>query len=119
VLSCVIVDDNAAFLEAASLLLERQGLTVAGVASNAAEALRQVEALRPEVILVDITLGAESGLDLARRLAGHGSGATVILISTHADTDFADLIAETRAAGFVPKAELSAAAVERLAGASP
>jgi DNA-binding response OmpR family regulator len=81
-LRCLLVDDNEAFLEAASALLEREGMTVAGMSSSSAEALRKALALRPDVILVDIGLGDESGFDLAWLLArdGHG-GATVIMIS--------------------------------------
>src|SRR6202035_5240077 len=71
-LRCMLVDDNDAFLEAASVLLEREGLTVVGVASSIAEALRQARALRPDLILVDIGLGDESGFDLAQLLAGDG-----------------------------------------------
>jgi two-component system nitrate/nitrite response regulator NarL len=116
-LSCLIVDDSAAFLEAAERLLEREGLTVAGVASTAAEALEQARALRPDVVLVDIVLGDASGFAVARRLAADGRGKpAVILVSTHAEADFADLIAETPAAGFLAKGELSAAAIRRLAG---
>ena len=112
----LIVDDNQLFLEAARGLLERQGLRVVGVAATPAEALRRAGELRPEVVLVDITLGGESGFDLARRLAGHprSSGPAVILISTHAEDDFADLIAESPAAGFVPKRDLSADAIRRI-----
>ena len=73
-LRCLLVDDNEAFLETASLLLEREGLTVVGVASSIAEALRQARALRPDLILVDIGLGDESGFDLARLLAQDGQG---------------------------------------------
>jgi DNA-binding NarL/FixJ family response regulator len=113
----VIVDDNAAFLQAAGTLLERQGVTVVGVASNAADALRRATELRPDVVLVDIVLGAESGFDLARELAGRdGGGPTVILISTHSEADFADLIAESPAAGFVAKSELSGEAIRSLVG---
>ena len=95
-LRCLLVDDSDAFLEAARVLLEREGVTVAGVASSTAEALRQARALRPDVILVDIGLGEESGFDLARLLAqdGQGGGAEVILISARAETDYAELIAE-------------------------
>jgi two-component system, NarL family, nitrate/nitrite response regulator NarL len=112
VLRCLIVDDNASFLDAATTLLERDGVTVAGVAATTAEALRRARELRPDVILVDIMLGTESGLDLSRHLAEIG---TVILISTHAEADFADLIAQTPAAGFVPKSELSGGVLRRLA----
>jgi two-component system, NarL family, nitrate/nitrite response regulator NarL len=115
-LRCLIVDDSPSFLEAARALLEREGLTVVGVASNGAEALREVESLRPDVILLDISLGDESGLDVARRLHEdeHAGGATVILISTHALADFADLIGEYPAEGFIPKADLSANAIRTI-----
>ncbi|HET6945343.1 MAG TPA: response regulator [Gaiellaceae bacterium] len=113
---CLIVDDNESFLGVARELLEQEGLNVAGVASTTSDALRQVELLRPNVVLVDIFLGDESGIDLARRLTENGltGGATVILISTHAETDVADLIASSPAAGFVPKADLSASAIRRI-----
>jgi DNA-binding NarL/FixJ family response regulator len=115
-LRCLIVDDNAGFLKAAAALLEREGIRVAGVASNGAEALTRARELRPDVILVDIALGAESGLELAGRLVeADPDGARVILISTHAEADFADLIDATPAAGFVPKSQLSADAVRLLA----
>lgn len=116
---CLIVDDNHSFLEAASMLLEREGLTVAGVASTAAEALRRGETLRPDVFLVDISLGAESGFDLARRLveADLCRDAAVVLVSTRAAEDVADLVGESAAAGFLSKAELSARAIRRIVDA--
>jgi DNA-binding NarL/FixJ family response regulator len=115
---CLLVDDNDAFLEAASVLLQREGLKVVGVASNSAGALRQARALQPDLILVDIGLGDESGFDLARLLAedGQGGRAEVILISARAETDYAELIAESPAAGFLVKSELSARAIGQILG---
>jgi DNA-binding NarL/FixJ family response regulator len=111
----LIVDDNRQFLEAARGLLQREGLRVIGVAATSDEALRRAEELQPEVVLVDIRLGGESGFDLARRLADHQQGGlAVILISTHSEADFADLIAESPALGFLPKPELSADAIRRI-----
>jgi DNA-binding NarL/FixJ family response regulator len=120
-LRCLLVDDSDAFLEAASVLLQRQGLTVAGVASNSAEALQQTRALRPDVILVDVGLGDESGFDLARLLARDGDNGTapVIMISARGETDYTELIAESPAAGFLPKAELSAREIGRILGLAP
>jgi DNA-binding NarL/FixJ family response regulator len=117
----LIVDDNRAFLEAARVLLERQGLSVVGVALTSAEAFSQAEQLQPDLILVDIMLGEESGFELARDLIGRdqASGASVILISTHAEADFADLIAESPAKGFLPKSELSADALLQILNGHP
>jgi DNA-binding NarL/FixJ family response regulator len=110
--SCLIVDDNPTFLAAARTVLQREGLTIAGVASTSAEAVREAEALRPDVVLVDVSLGDESGIELARRLvAGRARGATVILISTRSEADLADLVALTPVAGFLSKSDLSADAV--------
>jgi DNA-binding NarL/FixJ family response regulator len=67
-------------------------------------------------VLVDIMLAQESGFELARRLNADGRDSTseVILVSTHAEEDFADLIAASPAAGFLPKSELSAGAIRRI-----
>ena len=117
-LRCLIVDDSPGFLRSACMLLEREGMAVVGVASTGAEAVQQAEELRPDVLLLDIDLGEESGFELARRLQAEAgvSATNVILISTHAEEDFADLIAATPVAGFVPKAELSVGAIRDVLG---
>ena len=112
-LRCLIVDDNGGFRDAARSLLEREEIEVVGVASNSAEARSSVEELRPDVVLVDIALGSESGFELAQALARE-DGPTLILISTLAEADFVDLIAESPAVGFIAKSELSARAVRDL-----
>jgi CheY-like chemotaxis protein len=111
---CLIVDDNARFLAAARGLLEREGMAVVGLASTGAQALRLAEELRPDVTLVDIDLGGESGLDVARRLSGPATPTPVILISTHAEEDFAALIAASPAIGFLAKTTLSAGAIQAM-----
>jgi DNA-binding NarL/FixJ family response regulator len=114
-LQCLIVDDSPRFLIAARGLLEREGIAVVGVASTGTEAAQQVKQLRPDVILVDIDLGRESGFDVARRLHGDGPMTPrVILISTHAEQDYADLIAASPAIGFLAKTDLSASAIRGL-----
>src|SRR4051812_46432727 len=112
-LRVLIVDDNKPFLDAARLLLEREGLTIAGVASTSEDALRQAASVPADVVLVDVFLGDESGFELARQLVEcrPASGPTVILISTYDKGDFEDLLAATPAAGFLSKTELSANAI--------
>jgi DNA-binding NarL/FixJ family response regulator len=115
-LRCVIVDDDASFLEAARALLEADGVMVAGIASNRADAVQRVAALRPDVVLIDIRLGEESGFDAARQLAASGHAAAMIMISTHAEADYADLLMESPVIGFLPKAELSGTSIREIFG---
>jgi len=113
---CLIVDDSPAFLETASRVLSDEGITVVDVAATTADALARARENEPDVVLVDLMLGSESGLELARQVAEdkYPGWTKVILISTHSAEDFADLIAATPAIGFLPKSRLSAGAIEQL-----
>jgi two-component system, NarL family, nitrate/nitrite response regulator NarL len=115
-LRAIIVDDNPAFIDVASELLEEQGLTVVGTATTYVEAARLVEELRPDVVLVDVELGAESGFTVAQKLTGAAAAppSKVILISTHSAVDYRELIDESPAIGFIPKHDLSASIVENV-----
>jgi DNA-binding NarL/FixJ family response regulator len=115
-LRCVIVDDDASFLEAAQTVLEADGVEVAGTAGTRADAVQRVAALHPDVVLIDIRLGGESGFDAARQLAVSGHAAAMIMISTHAEADYADLLVESPAIGFLSKAQLSGMAVRQILG---
>ncbi len=111
--SVLIVDDSEPFLAAARTLLTGEGIDVLEVATTTAQALGLVDRLQPDAVLVDVNLGAESGFDLARRLEDgeHGRRSTVIMMSTHAEAEYADLIAESSAAGFLTKSRLSGDAI--------
>jgi two-component system, NarL family, nitrate/nitrite response regulator NarL len=109
-LRCLLVDDSTHFLDAASTLLEREGIAVVGVASTIAEALAVVHELEPDVTIVDVHLKGESGFDLAWRLAAESPTAT-ILTSTHAESELAELIAVTPVLGFIAKTDLSGEAI--------
>ncbi len=114
-LRSLLVDDNARFLGAAGELLEREGIEVVGIASTIDDATRLAVALRPDVCLVDIDLGDESGFDLARRLADRGDQSLrVVLISAYPERDFADMIVDSPAIGFLPKPEISAARIRAM-----
>jgi DNA-binding NarL/FixJ family response regulator len=114
---CLIVDDNSNFRDEMHGLLEEQGIDVVGEAASGAEALDQIAELRPDIALIDIDLCGESGLALARQLrdgARGGAGPKVILISTHDEREYADLIEASPAVGFLSKTELSSASIRRM-----
>jgi DNA-binding NarL/FixJ family response regulator len=111
---CLIVDDNAGYLTEARDLLQRQGLSIVGVASTAGDALALAASGRPDVALVDVDLGAESGLDLARALATGDRPVPVILISAYAEKDLRELLDANPAVGFLPKSVLSRRAIDGL-----
>ncbi len=94
------VDDNRSFAGAARFLLGRQGERVVGLACTSAEAMALVGELRPDVVLADLALADESGLDIARLLAAEcGSAApAVILISARSPADVTELMPTSPAA---------------------
>lgn len=119
---CLIVDDNRDFLRAARILLERAGISVVGLASTGAQAHQACAELEPDVVLLDVGLGQESGFDVARQIAAQAgpNQPCVILISAYSEGDLGDMIAETPTAGFLSKAALSGSAVRGiLAAAGP
>ena len=117
-LRCVIVDDNPHFIESAVNVLESDGITVVGSANSSAEALQLLDELCPDVALVDVDLGIESGFELAeqihRRDASGARQPPIILISAHSERDFADTVAASPALGFIPKVSLSARLIREM-----
>jgi DNA-binding NarL/FixJ family response regulator len=113
---CLIVDDSPAFLQAAARVLQRDGFKDVRTASTIAEALQSMEEFRPDVTLVDVYIGNESGFDLVEQLDRRSwcSRSAVILTSTHDPQEFADLIAASPAVGFLPKMSLSSRAIRDL-----
>ncbi|MUL81686.1 MULTISPECIES: LytTR family DNA-binding domain-containing protein [unclassified Mycolicibacterium] len=111
---CLIVDDSAAFRSAAARLLGGGGVEVVGAASDGEQALRLCDELQPDVVLLDVVLGAESGFEVAEQLQRSAHRAVVILTSTYAEQDLAELIAASPAVGFVSKYALSVDAIREL-----
>ena len=108
---CLIVDDNPRFLRSARNLLERQGVRVVGVASTQSEAMAIAASDRPDVALVDVDLGEENGLDVARALAASDEPVPVILISAYGEPEIQDVLEDSPACGFLPKSIVSRRAI--------
>jgi DNA-binding NarL/FixJ family response regulator len=114
--TCIIVDDNNRFLDAARTVLEEDGITVLGVASTGAEAMVRVDELRPDITLIDICLGEESGLSLADRIATRSDGhrTAIVLISTYPASDLDEMTQGCSAEAFLPKSDLSGRAIRAI-----
>ncbi len=113
-LSCLIVDDSAKFLASAVRLFSQQGLDVVGVASSGAGAFPLARELRPDVVLVDVELGDEDGIELGRRLTSAVPPMRVIFISLRDRDQLAELMAGSGAIGFLRKDALDAGAIADL-----
>lgn len=110
----LIVDDNRAFRAAARQLLERGGFAVVAEAGDGAEAARLANEHTPELAIVDVQLPDLDGFEVAERLRALDPAPEVVLTSSLDGTDFGALVASSPALGFIPKAELSARAIEAL-----
>jgi DNA-binding NarL/FixJ family response regulator len=107
--SVLLVDDNERFLRLAAGALARRHpsrLTVVGAARNSAEAIAMVEELRPDVVLLDLRLGAESGLELIGPLRRAGAPIVVIL-TMHDPASYEHAALAAGASGFVTKARMT------------
>jgi CheY-like chemotaxis protein len=112
----LIVDDHPSFRANARALLEAEGFEVVGEAEDGASALRAVAELAPELVLLDVQLPDLDGFEIASRLTGEGGGPAVVLVSSRDGSDFGPLVERSGARGFIPKAELSGAALSALLG---
>ena len=113
--TCLIVDDSPEFFDAAAQLLADDAITVVGVAATSDQAVKQALALQPDVALVDVNLGSESGLEVAERLAGlPNGGPPVVLVSAETGSELAELVEASAALGFVSKTDLSGDAIRKL-----
>ena len=112
--SILVVDDDASVRGVVVRILRSQGQAVIGEAGSVAEALKCAEALRPDIVLVDIGLPDGDGFSLTRQLRVKPWTMRVVLFSS--DADPANVAAAERAGaiGFLPKDELSSPALQRL-----
>ncbi len=110
----LVVDDQAAFREVAGQLVEvTPGFRLCGEAASGEEALRAVEEVRPDLVLLDVRMPGMGGAEAARRIVGEHPQVRVVLMSVAAD---AETVQHPPAAAFVRKQDLRPEALQRLWG---
>jgi DNA-binding NarL/FixJ family response regulator len=104
----LIVDDHPAFRRQLRPLLTRAGLSVVGEAGSIPEAEALVQALQPDLAVVDVMLPGVNGLEGTPRLKALAPGLKVILVSAYHDRAerFQEAAAEAGASAFIPKDDL-------------
>lgn len=109
----VLADDNPEVLETLTDMLQPD-YVVAGALSDGASVLRQVAVLKPDVIILDISLPDMTGFDVVRQLKKTGTTAKVIFLTVHENIDFVRAAFELDAAGYVFKSRISSDLVEAI-----
>jgi DNA-binding NarL/FixJ family response regulator len=110
----LIVDDNAGFRRQARAVLSADGFDVVGESADGAAGLAAARALRPDVLLLDIGLPDVEGFDVARELAADGPPPLVVLTSSRDASAYGPRLSASPVLGFIPKDELSGAAIRAL-----
>ena len=110
----LVVDDHEAFRSFVSTLLNGDRFVVTGVAEDGESALDAIATLRPDVVLLDIQLPGIDGFEVANRLAASAQRPAVVLTSTRDAADFGARLRNAPVLGFVPKHEMSVAAITSL-----
>jgi DNA-binding NarL/FixJ family response regulator len=110
-MTTLIVDDHAGFRASARILLEMEGFRVVGEACDGDEAVKAAEALRPELVVLDVQLPDTEGFDVAREIIDRGLTSRIVLVSSRDEADYGDNVRASGALGFISKADLSGAAL--------
>jgi NarL family two-component system response regulator LiaR len=115
----LIVDDHALFLDGLEMLLSaEEGIDIAGVAKTGEECLRQCEALRPDVVLLDIDLPDIDGIEVANRMKESGSDARIVIVSAYQEPESIVRAVDAGAIGYVPKTRAADDLIETIEAAS-
>ena len=113
-MTVLIVDDHPSFRASARELLEAEGYEIVGEAESGAVALQAAKELQPDLVLLDVQLPDMDGFQVAEQLRRLADAPAVVLTSSRDSADYGSCIQICGASGFVPKADLSGAAIAAL-----
>ena len=110
----LIVDDHPGFRACAREFLEAEGFEVVGEAGDATSAIAAARELAPDVILLDIQLPDANGVEAAKQIDRRDGRPAIVLTSSRDVSYLAGVLSDSPACGFIPKSELTGAAVRAL-----
>jgi DNA-binding NarL/FixJ family response regulator len=113
----VLADDHPVVRSGIRSLLEQaEDITVIGEASNGSEALRLVQELQPDVLLLDMEMPGISGNQVASQLLKDGSPVHILALSAHNDKQYIQELLASGAAGYLVKEEVPETIIEAVRG---
>jgi len=102
--SILLVDDHAMFRAGIKALLEAEGrLQVVGEASSGDEAVDRVRELKPDVVIMDLSMPGSNGLEATRRIAALELDTKVLVLTVHAEEEYLVPVVEAGASGYLTK----------------
>jgi len=111
----VIVEDHRMFREWLTQMLSRNSdCEVCGEADNIQDAQRLIEAVNPDIVILDITLKGSSGLELIKDLRARGLTVPVLVLSMHEETLYAERVLRAGARGYISKHEASSTLIKAI-----
>lgn len=105
-LRILLADDNPAVLDVLQRMLQKD-YVIAGAVLDSGSVLREVSNLKPDVIILDISLGDLNGFEVTSQLKADQCPAKIIFLTVHEDLDFIRAGFEAGGSGYVFKSRLS------------
>lgn len=104
----LLADDNSSVLDHVRMMLEKENdFKVIAVVSDGAIVVRECLRLRPDIIVLDISMGERNGIDVARKLRDSGSGAKIVFLTVHEDSDYVNAAIGAGGSAYVVKSRLN------------
>ncbi len=111
----LLVEDHPVFIVGLKELINQESdLQVCGEASDVNEAWQKIEKLRPDMVIVDITLKGRTGIELVRDLNIHEKSLPVLVLSMHEESLYAERALAAGASGYIMKQETSTSIVQAI-----
>ncbi|MEX2468014.1 MAG: response regulator transcription factor [Gemmatimonadota bacterium] len=114
-LEVLLVDDHAMFRAGIKALIELDGrMRVVGEAGSGDEAVDRVRALKPDVVVMDLSMPGSNGLEATRRIAALGLDTKVLVLTVHAEEEYLVPVVEAGASGYLTKTSADTDLLEAL-----